>query len=578
MKFTRGLSVVALTTLYLSFAFRLFEGTFWTTGLGDWWDPYFINFLLEHWCLSALRLTDPTTPPMFFPTVGTLGYSHGLILYVPFYATARFFFHPFQAYNVALFALISSGVYCLYVLLRRFLQLTFAESLLLSLFFLTSPNVMSQPIGVWSQRASVFLVPGILLAAFASHAMARGPQRVIAALSAGFLSTLLYTQDFYTGHFVFFFAALAALVWLIVARGTLVSRSLQFWRNERSASLYAAVLIVVVAGAWTLLVAASGGASIRFLGHAISSRDWRRPAVIVLAGCTFLMSRRALAGSWFLPFVSGAFAGGCVFLWIYLDAYRTHREFPTDIITSKLQAFAGDPRGGYDSLRSFSLVGLLTIAAWIPRVGPNGTLRRITIAALVVSLAVLAVPFRFGGFSIWLWMRDLLPGFSSISDPARIVYIYELAAALWTAWFISQLRPASLLRIFAAVLILLFLVVHPNLVALGFHRPRATYARWVEAPVTKDPSCRSFVIDAASAAYGERPHNAWTTYPMDAMWVALRYSIPTLNGYSAWNPPGYGIGNPHDADYHAAVDRWIALHALRGVCRFDVENRTMTPW
>lgn len=178
MKLIRALAVVTLTTLYLSSVFRLFEATFWTAGLGDWWDPYFINFLLEHWYQSGLHLSDPTTPPMFFPIEGTLGSSHGLVLYVPFYAIARLFLHPFQAYNATLFAVMAMGVFCLYALLRRFLQLTFAESLLLSLFFLTSANVMGHWIGIWSQRASVFLVPAILLAALASHAAAPGPRRV----------------------------------------------------------------------------------------------------------------------------------------------------------------------------------------------------------------------------------------------------------------------------------------------------------------------------------------------------------------------------------------------------------------
>ena len=227
------------------------------------------------------------------------------------------------------------------------------------------------------------------------------------------------------------------------------------------------------------------------------------------------MSRRAFRESWLLPFLMGAFIGGCLFLWIYLDSYRTHREFPVDVITSKLRSFSGDFRGGYESLRSFALLGLLGIAAWIPRADVNRTLRLATVAALLASLAVLAVPFRFGEFSIWLVMRDLLPGFSSISDPTRIIYIFELAAAVWAGWFISRLRPRSPLRVSAALLILLLLIVHPNFPALDFLRPRETYARWVEAPVAIDRSCQSFVIKAASAASGNDrithgPLTRWT--------------------------------------------------------------------
>jgi hypothetical protein len=56
---------------------------------------------------------------MFFPVEGTVGYSHGLILYVPFYAIARLFLRPFQAYNATLFVVMACGVFCLYALLRR---------------------------------------------------------------------------------------------------------------------------------------------------------------------------------------------------------------------------------------------------------------------------------------------------------------------------------------------------------------------------------------------------------------------------------------------------------------------------
>ena len=148
---------------------------------------------------------------------------------------------------------------------------------------------------------------------------------------------------------------------------------------------------------------------------------------------------------------------------------------------------------------------------------------------------------------------------------------------LWIGWFLSRLRPHSAVRLPAAAVVVILIAIQPNVVRLAFLRPRETYARWVEAPIRRDPSCRVFYIKNASPAYGERPNNPWTTFHMDAMWVALRYSIPTLNGYSAWTPPGYAIGFPHEPGYDKAVADWIDLHKLRGVCAFDVEARTMTP-
>ena len=573
VKLRRASVVLALTLAYLSVAFRL-SGPFWTAGLGDWYDPYFINYLLEHWYLSAVRLTDPTSPPMFYPAEGTLGYSHGLILYAPFYAATRWFLHPFQAYNMTVLGVMATGVVCLYAIFRKFLRLTFVESLLLSLFVLASPNVMNGPIGVWSQRASVFLVPAILLTALASHSMTPGRGRIVSAAASGFLSTLLYVQDFYTAHFVFFFAGLAGIAWLVLGRQAVAHSVMEFWRAERSTW---AISIIALAGLWTALLITTGGGSIDVFGLTIASRDWRRPALMVLAGLTYLVWRRAPQHPWVLPFVTGAFAGGCVFLSIYLNAFREHHGFSAEVIAGRLTPFRGDLRG-YDSLRSFAVVFLLAAMVWIPRAGARTRLRLLALAALCVSLLVLAIPFRFGSLSIWLAMRNLLPGFSAISDPLRIIYVYELAAALWVGWFLSRLTANSIVRVSAAALVQILIVVQPNLVTLNFLRPRETYARWVEAPIRKDPSCRAFFIRNASPAYGDRPNNPWTTFHLDAMWVALRYSIPTLNGYSAWNPPGYAIGFPHEPGYDKAVAQWIRLHELSGVCAFDVEARTMTPW
>ena len=68
---------------YVGYVFRIHDRIFWSAGLGDWIDPYFINALLEHWYRAVGSLSDPASPPMFFPAARTLGYSHGLILYVP---------------------------------------------------------------------------------------------------------------------------------------------------------------------------------------------------------------------------------------------------------------------------------------------------------------------------------------------------------------------------------------------------------------------------------------------------------------------------------------------------------------
>src|SRR6267378_7995797 len=93
--------ILSVVVAYFTYVFQFWNGAFFNSGLGDWVDPYFINYLLEHWHHALLHLTDPSSPPMFFPVSGTLGYSHGLILYAPFYSAARLFLHPFIAHNAS---------------------------------------------------------------------------------------------------------------------------------------------------------------------------------------------------------------------------------------------------------------------------------------------------------------------------------------------------------------------------------------------------------------------------------------------------------------------------------------------
>jgi hypothetical protein len=70
----------------------------------------------------------------------------------------------------------------------------------------------------------------------------------------------------------------------------------------------------------------------------------------------------------------------------------------------------------------------------------------------------------------------------------------------------------------------------------------------------------------------------WSLYAMDAGFIALNHSLPTLNGYSAWTPVEWDLANPQEPDYLSRVARWIEMHQLHDVCALDIEARTMTPY
>ncbi len=592
----RACVVLLASFAYLNSVFQLSSDVFWTHGLGDWMDPYFINYLLEHWYRSVPAFRNPASPPMFFPVAATLGYSHGLVLFAPFYAAVRPFVHPFQAHGLALVLAIEVGIVGLYLVCRRLLRLSFVESCLLTAFFTAAPNVMSGPLGVWSQRASIFLVAPIVLMTWEAARMPAGTIRTIVAAVSGLVATLLFTQDFYTGQFALLILALALAPAAATAIPGAASRAGALWHAERPAAR-AALGLTTVAAAWTLAIAATGGFVFRLAGLRIASNDWRRPALVAavgLAGFAWLR-RRPLSfprptgrDAWLLPFAAGASTGGLVFLWCYLGAYQTLGAFSSQEVNAFIAArdvtlwtspleVVGD-LATYDSMRSFYLVFTLGVLAWVPWFGVDRRTRLYGAWFLLISFAVLLVPIRVGDFSLWDVAVRPLPGFAVIRDPRRIIYHYELAAAVAIGLFMARLDRRSVLRRSSALLLLIVLAAVPNRPIFDFLRANRDYDQWVAAPLDVEGSCRSFFVMPASAAYTARSSDLVTLYAIDAMFVALDTSIPTLNGYSGRLPRGWNLGDPHDPEYARAVSRWTARHGLAGVCEFDIERRTLRPF
>jgi hypothetical protein len=621
VKPARAAAVLGLSAVYFLHVFRFPHDAMVTTGLGDWVDPYFINFLLEHWYQSVLSMTDPSSPPMYFPARGTLGYSHALILYAPFYLALRPFLDAFQAYNATLFFVLLSGSLCLYAIFRKGLGVLFGEAALLTFFFFSSRNVVNGGTAVWSQRASVFLIPPILLMALVAARTSEGRLRLTLAGISGLLFTLLFSQDFYTAQFALLIVTLLLAGVLLVARQPLMRAVFELQetvnsidradptrlsRRPNRAWLIAAVFFL----AWAAIVALhpierTTIASLRF-----SATDPTRPLLAALLAGAWYVCRHVrrwaqalrqenepvafespltnvVASFWkrerqfLLAFVSGGLLGVVVFLWIYAGAYAEHSSFPDEHLMNSLRPFNpgfwSGPAAPYDSLRTFTLVFVVTILAWIPRSQVDRRARLFAAWFAVVCLIVLVIPLRFDGFSIWKRVFAPLPGFAVIRDPGRIISLYELAAVLLTGLFLTHLPAKSLVRYTVIFLLFLFLATDWNPEVFDFGRPRTVYARWVEARIEIDPSCKSFFIRGASQNYMSRSFHMWALYNVDSMFIALDRSIPTLNGYSAWTPTGWGLANPQEPGYDKAVRQWIDRHGLRDVCELDIEDRKMRP-
>jgi hypothetical protein len=627
--------VVALPLAYFASTFRIADWKPPESGLGDWMDPYFINFLLEHWYYSISTFRDPLSPLMYFPVSGTLGYSHSLILYAPFYVVLRPFVDEFQAYTLALMLVLVTGAACLLVLFRR-LGLGLVEALALGALFVTSSNVINGGTGIWSQTASVFLIPPILTILAASVRVSNGRLALTLAWLSGLLGSLLLSQDYYTGAFTALLLALLVVVpalmspvfrdfwqglaqsvtssatafvqtvtparrpsyvWLLVASVAIVVAAVAFvhpidrtaigpWRfsvRDPSRPLFLGLLAAAwFAGRrWSVMARLSPAASVLSRGVAAASS-----ALMDVYRARVPQARRSLV----VAFAVGGLAGLAVFLWIYLPSYVEHPTFEREHLMNGLKsldpAHWQDLRGaiddfrGYDTLRPFVLVLGVSLIVWVSQRRFDRHVRLYALWFSFISLLVVLVPLRYGDLSFWTVLFGWLPGLGPIRDPKRIIHIYELGVVLATAFALRSLPRRSWPRLAVAAMALLLLVAttpwQPP--TIKFDRPRSVFNEWVLRRIEVDPSCRSFFIKSASERYMSRSGHMWTLYAMDSAFIALKYSIPTLNGYSAWTPTGWHLTNPHESDYLTRVNQWIAGHNLRDVCQLDIDARTMTPY
>ena len=501
---------------------------------------------------------------MFFPIHKTLGYSHGLILFAPFYEIGRLFFHPFVAHNLTALLVMECGIVCLYLLLRNFAALSFVEAFAVCAFFLTSQNVMNVGTSIWLQRASVFLIPPIVLLI----AKTRG---VVPAFFGGLLAALMLTQDFVT--------ALLALLLIAIAAIPFLNLKERLTRN--STALSKAILIVAsLATIWAICTIVFGGIDVHLFRLHIASDRWQRPIAIALALVFLVFIRGGFQISdrrFALAIAGGAIVGVLIFLWIYLPAYREHPVFPQkDLIDQLHQVTSATDLRAYDTLRPFVLALFVIALAWIPAFNVDRKARWIALWLALVSLFVFIAPFRFGTFSPWISLFERTPGFGAIRDPKRIIYLYELLIVFAVSWMMRRGRPAFGIAITIAACIVIVTRWNPE--TFEYHRRTEVFNEWVDAPIAIDSSCRSFFIRGASDVYMTRSSHLYALYGVDATFIALKTGVPSLNGYSAWVPNGWKIAHPQDPRYPGNVDEWIRRNRLTNVCALDIDQRTMQPY
>lgn len=187
-----------------------------------------------------------------------------------------------------------------------------------------------------------------------------------------------------------------------------------------------------------------------------------------------------------------------------------------------------------------------------------------------VGVVAWLVPVNFFGWSPWQIVYGI-PGAQAI----RAIGRFELLAGFLLAIAIGMLavhaiKSASRVgRMAVSVLLLIVMVEQVNTIE------RQSYSQLLSSSQQQVPdppaSCHFFVL------LDPRWETPGWAEQIDAMAIARSTGLPTLNGYSAWSPPGWllDIDAP---DYLGNARSWTGRWFLQGVCGYlSRENRWVEP-
>ena len=522
------------------------------TGFGQLWGSEFDGgieaAILEHW-FNALRGLEPwNRPGWFFPHADTLGYNDGYLLFGLLHAAFRTAgADVFVTSALVDMAVRAVGFAAMFACLRRVLACRFAFALWGAGVFTLAAGLFTH--SIHQQLLSVAFAPVLALLVWrAWQALAAGCRLAYAGWAAA--AAMFWGAWLLTAYYMAWFAALFALV-LAVTAALLAGRArvAATLLTVRRASL-ALVAIILVAAAAVVPFLAVYLPKLRETG----GQGWSEVR-------------------WFLPRVN--------------DLVNTG---PGNLMWGRLQPLLCPlcTRNGFEL--TTGVTPLLFLAAAAATVWLLRTRRRSLPAALALATAsCAALAIHWGGLSPWWLVWKLVPGAGGVRVVSRIflfllapaiavvtVYAQHLADGHFAPGRSTEARLAT--RVPRPVLLLLGLLVllEQGTASYPMYTRRAELAHQDVPP--PPPACRSFYVSAVpestagSGVFALYPHN------VVAMLLAERLALPTINGFSTFNPPDWDFADPLRPDYETRVRAYAHAHAIEpGLCRLDLLTRRWLP-
>ncbi|MGA0603037.1 hypothetical protein ACO2Q3_20185 [Caulobacter sp. KR2-114] len=512
-------------------------------GYSDRGDGVIEIALLEHW-RNVFQGTEDWRAPLFFHPWGDgLGYNDGYFLYGVVYSLARTVFDPFISDTVNAVVFKTIGFFSAFALFRGPLAWSFDRALLAAVLF-SIANSLGLQIG-HAQLETLALTPLMAILVCRGWQAGAAGRRLAASLwgvAAAVLMAAWLITAYYFAWFSAYFAGFFLLFWLRET-GQLNPRAMLGLARRAAPMLIAPAAVFAVACIPFLMV---------YL-----------PKVAETGAHPFNDAQQYLTMI-YDPVNSGP--GNIFWGWIArgLGAVIKHKYS------------LGEHESGLPLLQFALLAVALRQLLKTPRAASRPLLKALAWTILVTW----ALTLQFGPVSPWRLIYWFAPGARGLRTVVRyqifltlpvLVLVFAHYADRW-----ARLRQAQ--PWLAAGLATLLLVENVN-----FESP-ANLSRTVElAQIRAIPAppaaCKVFSVAKASATegvYANPKTNALYPHNVDAMLLSELWRMPTVNGFSTFNPPDWNFADPSRPDYPARVRAYGERHDLHGLCLLDM--RQPQPW
>jgi hypothetical protein len=533
------LKVAAVGVLVWTVGFLwLFRSWVFEGGDGIWGDQGDARLLiawLEHWYRWFAGVeTDWRSPIFFFPERNTLGLSDAYFLYaLPYAALRALRLDPFTAFMVVMAFLSVIGFAGFMRLAIRHLE---ANILVASLgaFLFAFANMMAVKSN-HAQSYCVMLLP-VVIDLVATAFNSKRKCAIVLASFAGLLHGLIFFTAYLTGWFFTEFVLFAALFYALLLGP---SRRL-FLR------------IVLVEYRYVILAYAVG-----FL-TGIAPFIWLY-APVVLAGYTRNIGDHVPYMPWVTDIIN---VGGYNLVWGHLLEVIHVANQPKRPLT---EVELGYSPGVFAIWITFTAILLARHHREPAAAGRD----RLLLACGIALVAGWLIQLNWFGLRPWRAIYVLIPGATAVRTTFRAQIVDNLFACILLVVAIARLRhwvrayriPKVVVPTFALFLIFeQFDVAHP---AVFSRTEQLKLLAGVPAP----PSvCRAFYLVERATPVTAAP---WL-HQSDAVLVAVRYGIPTVNGNSSNLPRGWHLNDPSAPNYRQELNDWTLAKGIGvGLCGLD---------